>query len=321
MRGPMSTLTEPPLLTVAPTDDLAGWAGAHRAELRAAVAEHGSLLVRGLNLPDAAAVDGLFDWLVDGLMTEREGFAPRTRYTRGVYSSSAWPPTQPMCMHHELSYADTVPGLMLFACLTAPEQGGATALADAAAVLQQLPADLVARFEREGWLLVRNYNDDIGASIADAFGTDDPATVGRYCQAHGIELEWLPGGGLRTRQRRRAVVVHPASGVRCWFNQVAFLSQWTLAEEVREFLVEEYGADGLPFDTRFGNGDPIDPAIVDTINSLYDDLTVRTPWQDGDLMLVDNLRTAHSREPFQGDREILVGMAEPVRLPAWGEPR
>src|SRR6266581_1727493 len=32
-------------------------------------------------------------------------------------SSSKWPPNQPMCMHHELSYALEPPGLMLFACL------------------------------------------------------------------------------------------------------------------------------------------------------------------------------------------------------------
>jgi hypothetical protein len=31
-------------------------------------------------------------------------------------------------------------------------------------------------------------------------------------------------------------------------------------------------------------------------------------------MLVDNIRTAHSREAYVGPREILVGMAKPVRL-------
>ncbi|MEV4920687.1 TauD/TfdA family dioxygenase, partial [Streptomyces tirandamycinicus] len=40
----------------------------------------------------------------------------------------------------------------------------------------------------------------------------------------------------------------------------------------------------------------------------------REPWQPGDLMLVDNIRTAHSREPYEGPREILVGMADPQRL-------
>ena len=41
---------------------------------------------------------------------------------------------------------------------------------------------------------------------------------------------------------------------------------------------------------------------------------MREPWQAGDLMLVDNVRTAHSREPFEGPREVLAAMADPVRL-------
>jgi alpha-ketoglutarate-dependent taurine dioxygenase len=41
---------------------------------------------------------------------------------------------------------------------------------------------------------------------------------------------------------------------------------------------------------------------------------VREPWQAGDLMLVDNLRTAHNREPYGGERQVLVGLADPVRL-------
>ncbi|WP_199813428.1 TauD/TfdA family dioxygenase, partial [Streptomyces stelliscabiei] len=39
----------------------------------------------------------------------------------------------------------------------------------------------------------------------------------------------------------------------------------------------------------------------------------RRPWRPGDLLLVDNLRCAHSREPYQGPREVLVGLADPVR--------
>jgi hypothetical protein len=31
-------------------------------------------------------------------------------------------------------------------------------------------------------------------------------------------------------------------------------------------------------------------------------------------MVVDNIRTAHSREAFQGPREILVAMGDAVRL-------
>jgi alpha-ketoglutarate-dependent taurine dioxygenase len=214
-------------------------------------------------------------------------------------------------MHHELSYAQRVPGLLLFACLTAPAEGGATGVADAEEVLRALPAEVRERFEREGWLLTRSYNDEIGASLAESFGSDDRETVENYCRAHGIDFSWRPDGTLRTRQRRPAVVRHPVTGRTCWFNQIAFLNQWTLAPEVREYLVDEYGEDGLPFNTRYGDGGEIGEDVVELLNTVYERHTRREPWQAGDLMLVDNIRTAHSREPFTGAREVLVALAEP----------
>src|SRR6266550_9368611 len=169
-----------------------------RDAVRSVVAEQGAMRIRGLELRDAAEAEAVFRQL-GTLMTETEAFAPRTRYAPGVYSATKWPPNQPMCVHHELSYACEVPSLMLFACLVAPTDGGATPLADGAAVLDALPRDLVARFEREegGWLLVRNYNDDIGASVADVFGTSDRGAVERYCRANAIDFEWQDGGGRR----------------------------------------------------------------------------------------------------------------------------
>ena len=303
----------PILLADAPGDG-PRWAAAHKDALRAAVAEHGSVMVRGLELRDAAEVNAVFRQLSNGLMIEREAFASRRIYSDGVYSSATWPANQPMCMHHELSYTLEFPGLMLFACLSAPTRGGATAVSDSRAVLNALPADLVTRFERDGWMLTRSYNDEIGASVAEAFGTDDRSTVEAYCRANGIGFEWQPDGGLHTWQRRSAVVHHPVTGQRCWFNQIAFLNEWTIDPEVREYLVEMYGADGLPFNTWFGNGDPIDADVVLLLNQIYEANTVREPWQAGDLMLVDNIRTAHSREAYEGPREVLVGMADPVRL-------
>jgi len=303
-----------PILLAEAAGEPARWAAEQRNALRAFVAEHGSLLVRGLGLRDAAQTEAVFRQL-GTLMTEREAFAPRRRFSEGVYSASKWPPNQHMCMHHELSYAVEPPGLMLFACLVAPTSGGETPVADSPTVLNALPADLVERFERVGWLLIRNYNEDIGASIAEAFGTDDRRGVESYCRANAIQFEWQPNGGLRTWQRRSAVVRHPLTGQRCWFNQIAFLNEWTMDSELREYLVDLYGEDGLPFNTRFGNGDPIGAEVVQLIDEVYEENTARERWQPGDLMLVDNVRTAHARESFEGPREVLVALADAVHLP------
>jgi len=83
----------------------------------------------------------------------------------------------------------------------------------------------------------------------------------------------------------------------CWFNQIAFLNQWRLDPELREYLVDICGAD-----------------VVQVINEVYETNTTREQWQAGDLMLVDNVRTAHGKEPFEGPREVVVAMADAVHL-------
>ncbi|CAM5701328.1 hypothetical protein SPURM210S_00411 [Streptomyces purpurascens] len=160
-------------------------------------------------------------------------------------------------------------------------EGGATALADATAVLHALPADLVDRFTREGWLLTRAYNEGIGATLGQSFGTDDRGEVEAYCRAHAIDWSWQPDGSLRTWRRRHADVRAPVSGRPCWFDQIAFLNEWTMASEVREFLIKEYGPNGLPFNTLYGNGDPVPPDVIKQINKTYEARTVRRAWQRG----------------------------------------
>ncbi|MGB6225766.1 MAG: TauD/TfdA family dioxygenase, partial [Pseudonocardiaceae bacterium] len=115
---------KPPMLRANAPGDAPSWAVEHRDALRTVVAEHGSVRVRGLGLRDATEIGAVFARLTTSLMTEKEAFASRQTYSEGVYSSSKWPSNQPMCMHHELSYRLEFPGLMLFACLRAPTDGG-----------------------------------------------------------------------------------------------------------------------------------------------------------------------------------------------------
>src|SRR5436309_4868 len=89
---------KPPILQTGEDRDAADWAAEHRETLRAAVLEHGAVLVRGLRLRDAHEIAATFRRLGD-LVPEREAFASRRRYGDGVYSSAKWPPNQPMCMH------------------------------------------------------------------------------------------------------------------------------------------------------------------------------------------------------------------------------
>ncbi|GAA2352690.1 amino acid adenylation domain-containing protein [Streptomyces violaceusniger] len=294
--------------------DPAARAAAHRPAARAALAGSGAVLLRGLGVRTPADVAAVAAALGVEAMAEREGFAPRTVHAPGLYSGSHWPADDQMCMHHELSYAATVPATLLFGCLTAPDSGGRTLVADSQQVLAALPPGLVAPFERHGWLLRRMYHD-VGVAWTDAFGTTDRAEVDAYCASAGIEPTWLAGDRLATRQRRAAVVRHPDTGVPGWFNQIAFLNGLTMDPAVREYLTDVYGPEGLPFDTATGDGTPVTADMVETINAVYDRFTVGEPWQEGDVLVVDNLRTAHAREPYEGRRDIAVVLGDPVALP------
>ncbi|WP_432092056.1 non-ribosomal peptide synthetase [Streptomyces sp. NRRL F-5630] len=319
VRSPQRPVEGPaplPVLDVRATgSDPAARATAYRAEALAALAEAGAVMLRGAGARTPADVARVATALGIAPMTEREGFAPRTTLAPGVYSGSHWPAEDPMCMHHELSHAATVPGTLLFACVTAPDSGGRTNVSDSQQVLAALPPEVTAAFAEHGWLLRRAYHG-VGLSWHEAFGSTERAAVDAYCSEAAVEATWSADGHLYTRQRRAAVVPHPRTGAPCWFNQIAFLNGLTLEPAVREYLTDVYGPGGLPFDTAVGDGTPVTADMVEKIDAVYDRFTVGEPWQEGDVLLVDNIRTAHAREPYEGDREIAVVLGDPVRLTA-----
>ncbi|MEV7280932.1 TauD/TfdA family dioxygenase [Streptomyces sp. NPDC093111] len=291
-----------------------GWLTARRADIQAELHRSGAVLLRGLPMTDAETFAEARDALIATRAGYKEKATPRTDFGEGVFSSTDLPAIQPIRLHNENSYTLDFPGVLLFGCVTAPETGGATTVGDMRRALALLPDELVARFTEAGWLLVRNYSDLAGMPWRKAFSSEEPAGAEEYCDEHAIGYEWLDEDTLRTRQLRSAVITHPVTGERVWFNHFAFWNARGLDEDVREVLTETFGADGLPFDTRLGDGTALTDAEVDAIIDAYQAVTVRETWQDGDLMLVDNILCAHGREAYTGARKILVAMGEPVPL-------
>ncbi|TJZ54670.1 TauD/TfdA family dioxygenase [Streptomyces piniterrae] len=287
--------------------------------IRALVARHGAILIRGLGLASPADLASAARALGVAGMAECEGFTSRLAHPDHVYSASDWPSEDQLCMHHEQSYAAVVPSIALFGCLVAPESGGTAAVADGERMMELLPEELVERFERDGWELARSYLE-FGFTWAEAFGTEDRELVSDYCARNAVDCTWTEDGGLRTRQRRAAVLRHPVTGRRVWFNQAAFLHESSLDPLIREHLEELYGVEGLPFRTLYGDGETIPTDVVDTINKAYGVAGLTEPWQDGDLLMVDNLRMAHGRDPYEGDRQMVALFGDPVRV-AGHQPR
>lgn len=247
----------------------------------------------------------------------REAATPRTQFADRVWSATDLPGTQSIGPHNESSYRLVWPGRILFGCVDAPETGGETLLTDVQSVHDDLPVELVEEFRRRDWLLVRNYQSGFGRDWRDAFSTDSPDDVDRYCRTNQIKADWPGDDVLRTRQVRHAVTAHPVTGASLWFNHVVFWHASSLEPSHREFLTSEFGEDGLPFATYYGDGGVIPDAVVAEIRNAYARNTIAYPWRPGMLMLLDNMRVAHGRRPYTGKRTILVGMGDEIeRQPA-----
>jgi hypothetical protein len=102
------------------------------------------------------------------------------------------------------------------------------------------------------------------------------------------------------------------TGERTWFNHAHFFHVSSLPSEVSEGLLAAVDPEDLPYNTYYGDGSPIEPETLDEIRSVLAAETTGFDWEPGDVLLVENMITAHAREPFEGPRRILAAMADPV---------
>ncbi|HEY0167605.1 MAG TPA: TauD/TfdA family dioxygenase [Jatrophihabitans sp.] len=303
---------EPPALTE--IEAAVEWLTAAAPALRRALHQHGAIYLRGLPITGVEEFGRVRDALMPARTPYREKATPRSDFGNGVFSSTDLPPAQRIQMHNENSYTLTFPGLLMFACLVAPPEGGATPVADCRRVLAELPPHLEAKVRATGWLLNRSYSEHISTSWSTAFAAETPLEVERYCAENLISCRWQADGHLRTSQLRPGIISHPATGDEAWFNHLAFWNEWALDDELRETLIDEFGREDLPFNTALGDGSSLAREELQALCAAYDAATVRQRWQPGDLMLVDNILCAHGRDPFRGDRKIVVAMGEPVNV-------
>ena len=117
---------------------------------------------------------------------------------------------------------------------------------------------------------------------------------------------------LRTRQRCPAVARHPKTGEAAFFNQIQLHHVSCLEPGVRDSLLAMLGEEWLPRNVYYGDGSPIEDAIVGETRELSRECAVQFPWQERDILMVDNMLVAHGREPFTGPRKIVVAMGEMI---------
>ena len=248
------------------------------------------------------------------LLSYEFGSTPRSQVTSGVYTSTEYPPHQHIPLHNEQAYTRDWPMKIWFYCMQPALEGGETPIADSRAIYRDMPPAVRERFAENGVMYVRNYGNGLDVDWQQVFGTDSRSEVEAYCAGHDIECEWKDDGELRTRQVCQGTARHPVTGDWVWFNQAHLFHVSNLAREVRESLLDVVVDEAdLPRNVFYGDGSPIEDETLTTVRNVLERHKISFPWQAGDVVMLDNMLTAHARAPFKGPRKVIVAMADAHR--------
>jgi alpha-ketoglutarate-dependent taurine dioxygenase len=290
--------------------NLTKWASNNPSVIEADLAKHGAILFRGFNVNSAEKLEEFIVAVSGEALKYNERSSPRSQVSGGIYTSTDYPANASIFPHNEQSYNLVFTQKIYFCCILCAAQGGETPVVDCRNIFNRISPKIRERFIERRYMYVRNFREHLGLSWQTAFQTTDKSVVENYCCKNDIEFEWREEDSLRTRQVRRAVAKHPRTGEMVWFNHLTFFHVSTLDPAVRGLLLSQYAEEDLPNNTYYGDGSPIEPSILDELRAAYLAEKVIFKWQEGDVLMLDNMLIAHAREPFLGERKVIVGMAE-----------
>ncbi|MBD2166659.1 TauD/TfdA family dioxygenase [Calothrix membranacea FACHB-236] len=291
--------------------DLTDWADANRNFIEKKLLLNGAILFRGFNITTPSEFER-FGLAICSELFNENGEHPRTSVSGKVYTPVFYPRDRKLLWHNENSFNYRWPKKILFGCRQAATQGGETPIVDSRQVFQRINPKIRERFIEKQVMYVRNYGNGLGLNWETVFQTNNRSEVEAICQQNFVDFVWKPDGSLRTLSVRPAVAKHPQTGEISWFNQAQHWHPACLDTQTQESLLSSFSEANFPRNCYYGDGTIIEDSIMAEICEVYQELEVTFSWKQGDILLLDNLLTAHARNPFIGERQLLVAMGEMI---------
>lgn len=219
-------------------------------------------------------------------------------------------------MHNEMVGKRTV-RRAAFVCFKAAEKGGEFLLTDGRRMLRDIKPDLLKRwFDNQ----IRFSSAELPMGFMDNLGPFQSALEPVVKSILGlvvdmkvdfdVDMFWNRVDGKRVIQAhappQRPVIFHPDTGLPTWFCNVHSHSAM-LRDERDGVLPETTGASRLnKSDCFFGDGSVIPAEDLKHIDEITRKNTVPVLMKQGDVVLLDNYRTMHGRDVFEGTRKHAV---------------
>ena len=286
------------------------------------LAKFGGLLFRGFPLENAADFASFIRHLGTGHFVDYiGGDSPRNKIHEGVYTSTEAPPSFKIPLHNELSFVKHYPKHIYFFCEIAPQAKGETIIADARKVYAAIDPAVRERFIQKGLRYVSCYfyknhlmqflTKNSHKSWIQVFETESKSEVEKKCREHDFDFQWAKNDWLQISQVRPAVMSHPDTGEKVWFNQAHLYDFNPKLLGIRNYLGAKlfYCRKHTKLHQAFfADNSPIPRADLYHIMDVLDANTIAFPWQKGDVLVLDNVLAMHGRAVFEGKRRILAAM-------------
>ncbi|MEA5593322.1 TauD/TfdA family dioxygenase [Rivularia sp. UHCC 0363] len=293
-------------------------------KINAVLSEHGAVLLRGFPLNTA---DDFAQIKAKLIAHPQKYFAivnPRTNIEEkdSIYTSTEIPSQWSIPLHSELTCSFSFPDRIFFFCQEKPEYWGQTPICDTRRILKQLPTQLVDKIRDRGVRYTRRLpkqSNPFSKGWSEIFNTESPDVVEERCKtADFAEKDWninWDGDVMMLEHTNKGILCHPRTQEEIWFNQITIYHnsgfEYICTLTPDEFIpdvdiskVKQY----CPTDCTLGDGTLFSRDEIEAIWDAYAAETIVFDWEQGDVLLLDNLLFAHGRKPFRGNRQILVSM-------------
>ncbi|WP_181427868.1 TauD/TfdA family dioxygenase [Pseudomonas mosselii] len=267
----------------------------------------GAIVFRGFSVATASHFSAALDVLGSESLEYEERSTPRTEVDAHLYTATEYPARESIFLHNENAYASRWPRFLAFYCEHPASTGGAMMLADTRQVHDQIPAALRETCESKGLRYRRRFIEGIGYDWRQAFAVQDEEQLTRLLALRGYK--WFKEQDQLVVERSATWSSrHPHTQQSTWFNHGVFFNAYSLSETTRLAFNQLYGPDVYPFQTLYADGSAIEPHTYQTLKDAYERVLYRLMLQRGDVLLIDNMLTAHGRDAYAGLRKHYVKM-------------
>ncbi|KAL5359055.1 Clavaminate synthase-like protein [Aspergillus floccosus] len=294
------------------------------------LARHGTLLFRGLPIHNAedfskfAHAFGYTPHEIIGIVVDRPLLAPN------VAPANEAPKEVLIYNHNESPQVPHAPEYIFFYNHRAPAKGGETPISSSLELFhraqQEIP-EFINELAEKGILSRVTYQVHPqyagGSTLRQAFGKeirddDDAATrrekieaqIARYGRGKHTTWEWSEDGQrLVLTHRLPAIRTQPGTNLPTLFTGLAaYWKRTQMDSEARKNVTQQL----------FGDGTPIPEKYLAHLAKITDEIRVLHKWQEGDVLVYDNVIAQHGREPWEGeqvDRVVLASLFDGPSVP------